>query len=235
MTPYSPERPRGRLVKTDTGYTIEWSAVEKQDEPFNPALVEFRKGEGGEAISGKDRIKASKKRAKQDAKNRKKAAAAAEANRANLNKGADMKEPLITVAKAMVERDYTPRTTTKLAFWKALTALSEKNRQPGQSREQSFAKTITTDTGSLLYRAYRICKNGSEPTSWSGNDEPDSDDVPDNGEGYDRLTRLARKLAGKLGITFEQAFARVYSENRDLAKMDKAHHAQRVAKAMGER
>jgi hypothetical protein len=146
-----------------------------------------------------------------------------------------MKEPLITVAKAMVERDYTPRTTTKLAFWKALTALAEKKRQPGQSREQSFAKAITTGDGETLYRAYRMCKNGSEPTSWSGDDERDADDVPETSSAYDAMTAKARKLAGKLGITFEQAFARVYSENGTLAKLDRAHHFAKVAKAYGGR
>jgi hypothetical protein len=52
---------------------------------------------------------------------------------------------------------------------------------------------------------------------------------------YDTMAAKARKLADKLGITFEQAFARVYSENGDLAKMDKAHHTARVSKAYGVR
>ena len=79
-----------------------------------------------------------------------------------------------------------------------------------------------------------MCKNGSEPTTWHG-DEPDVEDTPETSSAYDRMAAKARKLADKLGITFEQAFARVYTENGDLAKMDKAHHAQRVAKAMGAR
>jgi hypothetical protein len=84
-----------------------------------------------------------------------------------------MEKPIMRIAKAMVENDYTPRTATKLAFWKALTALAEKNQQPGMSREQSFTKAIASGDGKTLYRAYRLCKNGSEPTSWAGDDEVD--------------------------------------------------------------
>ena len=158
MTPYSPERPRGRLVKTDTGYKVEWSAVEKQDEPFNPARVQFRKGgdDGGTAISAKDRIKASKKKAKRDAKNRKKAAVAAETNRLNLNKGAEMKEPLITVAKAMIERDYMPRTTIKKDFYETLVKLSGK-RYPADKPATAFAKYVLDDeNGRLLMKAHKM-------------------------------------------------------------------------------
>lgn len=82
-----------------------------------------------------------------------------------------------------------------------------------------------------------ICKNGSEPTSWTGEDEPDSNDsrMTETSSDYDTMAAKARKLADKLGITFEQAFARVYSENGALAKMDKAHHTARVSKAYGVR
>jgi hypothetical protein len=87
MTPYnSKEHAGGHLVRDPaTGrYRVEWFEKAAEDDE---QLVPFRKDDGdGTAISAKDRIKASKKRAKQDAKNRKKAEAAAEANRANLNK-----------------------------------------------------------------------------------------------------------------------------------------------------
>jgi hypothetical protein len=158
MTPYSPAKPRGRLVEDPaTGrWHVEWSAVEKAaDDDEQP--IRFQKDT---VVSGKKRE--SLKRAK-ERKDRLMAEIAAQQHRENLNKGDDMKEPLITLAKAMIENNYTPKTTTKLSFWKALTALSEKNRQPGQSREQSFAKVIATEPGSLLYRGYRLARTAMSP------------------------------------------------------------------------
>src|ERR1700730_5437202 len=115
MTPYSRERPRGRLVADPvTGrFHVEWSAVEKDAKPVEP--IRFQKDDT--AISGKKQAKDSLKRAKKDRNNRLKAEAAAEENRENLNKGDEMKDPIIRVAKAMLEKDYIPRTTTKKDFY----------------------------------------------------------------------------------------------------------------------
>jgi hypothetical protein len=48
---------------------------------------------------------------------------------------------------------------------------------------------------------------------------------------YDKLTELAKSLSAERGITFAKAFSQAYSANPELARMDRAHHAERVSKA----
>jgi hypothetical protein len=232
VTPYSPERPRGRLVKTDTGYKVEWSAVEKQDQAFNPALVPFRKdNEGGEAISGKKQAKNSLKRAKKDRKNRLKDEAAAEANRENLNKGDEMKEPIMRVAKAMLENDYMPRTTTKKDFYEALVKLSGK-RYPADKPATAFAKYVVDDeTGRLLMKAHKMAPGAD----WRGDERPAGTGgvpQPATSSAYDELCGMAKSLSAERGISFAKAFSQAYSANPELARIDRAHHTERVSKAM---
>jgi hypothetical protein len=235
VTPYSPERPRGRLVKTDTGYKVEWSAVEKQDEPFDPALVPFRKGDDdGTAISAKDRIKASKKKAKQDAKNRKKANASAEAARAGLAKGeSEVKDPIVTIAKTWIEGGRPPRITKKADFYRALVKLAGE-RYPQERPATRFAKALASgdaDTA-VLWKAYRLA-DGPEPTTADGADEPGANNsrMPETSAAYDEISRKAKKLAAREGISFEVAFSRVASARPDLMKADREAHFAKVAKA----
>jgi hypothetical protein len=83
-----------------------------------------------------------------------------------------------------------------------------------------------------LYRGYRLCKNGAEPTSWEGEDEPDADEMLETSSAYATMAAKARKLAAKEGISFERAFARVARDRPDLMAIDKAHHFAKVNKAL---
>jgi hypothetical protein len=236
VTPYDPAKPRGRLVQDPaTGrFHVEWSAVDKQDEPSSPALVPFRKdGESGEAISGKKQSKDSMKRAKKNRKNRLKAETAAEAARAELNKGSiEMEKPLIRVAKAMVENDYMPRTTTKKDFYETLVKLSGK-RYPADKPATAFAKYVLDDeTGRLLMRAHKLAPGAD----WQGDERPTGTGgipQPVTSSPYAELCGMAKSLSAERGISFAKAFGHVYSANPDLAAADKQAHAEKVAKAYG--
>jgi hypothetical protein len=235
MTPYDPAKPRGRLVQDPvTGrFHVEWSAVEKQDEPFNPLPIRFQKDDDGDdtAISGKKQSKDSLKRAKKNKRNRLLAEAAAEANRTNLNKGDEMKDPIIRVAKAMVENDYMPRTTTKKDFYETLVKLSGK-RYPADKPATAFAKYVVDDeNGRLLMKAHKMAPGAD----WRGDERPAATGgipQPVNSSAYAELCGMAKSLSAERGVSFAKAFSQAYSANPELARMDRAHHAERVSKAM---
>jgi hypothetical protein len=113
--------------------------------------------------------------------------------------------------------------------------LSERGRQPGETREAALAKCVMGDdpTTKALWAAYRKA-DGPEPTTWDG-EEDDADDVPTTSPGYDAMMEKAQKLMvenpGK--YTLPGAFKTVYAEHPELVAMDKAAHFGKVAKAMG--
>jgi hypothetical protein len=242
VTPYDAKtHAGGRLVQdAESGrWHVEWREVEKQNEPFNPALVEFRKDdEGGEAISGKKQAKDSLKRAKKDRKNRLKAEAAAEAARAKLNKGDQMEKPIVTVAKAFIERGRAPRIAKKVDFYKALVDMARLAYPEERRPAIRFNKFLQSGDPNavVLWKSYRLA-DGPEPTTADGEDslnehQPDTY-MPETSAAYDEIARKAKKLAAREGIRFSVAFSRIASARPDLMAVDKAHHFAKISKAMG--
>jgi hypothetical protein len=229
MEPYNRAKPAGRLVKDGSGkWRVEWFAKDSNDE--QPIRFQKEDDDGGKAISGKKQSKNSEKKWKKERKNRLKAEAAAEAARARLNKAEDieMKDPIIAIAKTIVAGGRS-NYTKKRDIYQAMVRLAGE-RYPQERSATAFAKFATSDpTGQLLMRAHKLA--GGE--DWSG--ESKEDDTPQTSSAYAELTRKARKLQRKLGISFEAAFLRAYQANPDLASVDKAWNAGRIAKAMSSR
>jgi hypothetical protein len=222
----------GRLVQDPaTGrFHVEWFEKAAEDDE-QPIRFQKQDADGGTAISGKKQSKDSLKRAKKNRKNRLKAEAASEAARAELNKGSiEMEKPIIRIAKAMVESDYTPRTTTKRHFYEALVKLSGK-RYPADKPTTAFAKYVVDDeTGRLLMRAHKIAPGAD----WQGDKRPATvGDMPQpvTSSAYDELCGIAKSLSAERGISYATAFSQAYSANPKLAAADRASHIARVAKA----
>jgi hypothetical protein len=247
--PNTPERRGGHLERDPDGrWRVVWNTVAKAEDPPEPQQpVPFFKDSSETAIDGADQSKASRKKAKRDRKHRLQAERAAAAARAGINRssprygksftGVEMSvdQALVRVAKAMVEQDYSPKAVTKISFWKGLVKIAEETKTPNQTREQSLAKAITTDTGALLYRAYRLCKNGPEPTTWDGCEPEPTNNVPATSPAYDEIARRASRMQAErpdLNLSFSQAFSRIVAERPELLKIDKAAHLTRVNKAL---
>jgi hypothetical protein len=219
--PNTAERRGGHLERDpDNRWRVVWNTVTKaEDLPEQQQPVPFFK-DSDTAIDGANQSEVSRKKAKRDRKHRLQAERAAAAARAGINRssprygksftGVDMSvdQALVRVAKAMVEQDYSPKAVTKISFWKGLVKIAEETKTPDQTREQSLAKAITTDTGALLYRAYRLCKNGPEPTTWDGCEPEPANNMPATSPEYDEMVRKAKELQARspeLNLRFAQS------------------------------
>jgi hypothetical protein len=83
-------------------------------------------------------------------------------------------------------------------------------RRGGESAAQAFTRFVTTDaTGKLLFKAAMMAPPRQAPQDFPLPKKPES-----AGPASAELDRLARQMAKDKGLSFQQAFVRIY-ENAD--------------------
>jgi hypothetical protein len=131
-----------------------------------------------------------------------------------------MVDGMIAIAEATIDRGYSP-IFKQDDFYSEMCKRAETQRKPGETREQAFAKFMTTDEGSLLYRALKVTPPG-EPV------EKAAASPLEEGPAMKALRTKAEELRGENGkLTREQAFARAFEDPANRALADAAREENR--------